>query len=260
MQGIGLGLAPITMAAARDHLPADRSPAVIAPALDERRHRDRRRLPAQRADRRTSSTSTPPFFFGGAMSLVALFAALAAIPASRASSAVPLDVRGAALGGLGAVALLIGVGQGQEWGWGSPRILGCFRPRRRDPGALGAGDSCARPAPLVDLRQLRHRAVLGADLAGDPARPGALHVPHGRHRVRPDALGQGFGFGASTLVAGLVLVPFSLTSLSRTSPRDAEPRPARIGARGIVVVGALAIAVAGAPSSRSSTRRSGRPA
>jgi predicted MFS family arabinose efflux permease len=242
MQGIGLGLAPITMAAARDHLPAERSPAVIGLLSISAATGIGAGYPLSGLIANVFDVHVA-FLFGGAMSLVALAVALAFVPSSRASSAVPLDVRGAVLGGAGVVALLIGVGQGQEWGWGSPRILGAFLLAAAIL-ALWVRGQLRRPAPLVDLRQLRHRAVLGADLAAILLGLALYMFLTVITEFVQTPSAEGFGFGASTLVAGLVLVPFSLTSLATSRVMPSLGR--RIGARGIVVVGALAIAVAGA--------------
>ena len=94
---------------------------------------------------------------------------------------------------------------------GDPRLL---RRRRRRPGGLGAADSCARAAPLVDLRQLRHRAVLGADVAAILLGIALYMFLTVVTEFVQTPCAEGFGFGATTLVAGLCLVPFSITSLA----------------------------------------------
>ena len=241
MQGIGLGLAPIAMAAARDHLPPERGTAAIgllsvSGAAGVGLGYPISGLIAAQFDVRVA------FFFGAAFSGLALLLALPFIPSSRGSSAMPLDVRSAAVGGVGVVALLLGVGQGEQWGWGSPAVLGCFAAAVAVLG-LWAHMQLNRPAPLVDLRQLRHRAVLGADLAAVLLGVSLyMFLTLVTEFVQTPAA-EGFGFDASTLTAGLCLVPFSICSLAASRVMSSATR--RLGTRALLVFGTLVIAVAG---------------
>ena len=106
------------------------------------------------------------FWFGGAVAASAIVAVLFVLPARAAGSRAGnrLDAAGALLLALGVTALLLAVGQGQKWGWGSAPVWTLLagaavtlvvwvRHERR----------VARP--LVELRLLRHRAVLLADVS-----------------------------------------------------------------------------------------------
>jgi MFS family permease len=176
------------------------------------------------------------------LSALALVAVFLAIPRSRATATAPLDLPGTAVGGIGVVALLIGVGQGEQWGWLSPPVLACF--------AVAAVVLTAwvrlqlrLAAPLVDLHQLRHRAVLGGDLAAlllGVALYMFLTAVTEFVQTPPSA---GFGFGASTLVAGLCLVPFSAFSLAGSRVVGGLTR--RVGTAAVMATGSLAIAAAG---------------
>ena len=242
MQGIGLGLAPIAMAAARDYLPAERVPAAIgllsvSGATGVGAGYPISGLIAERFDVHSA------FYFGAVLSAAAFVAAFLVIPRSRATATVPLDVPGALVGGFGVVALLIGVGQGAQWGWLSPAVLGCFAVAAVVL-ACWVRLQLRLANPLVDLRQLRHRAVLGADFA-------ALLLGMALYMFltvvtefvqTPSQVG--FGFGATTLVAGLCLVPFSITSLTASRVVGALAR--RFGTPAVLATGSLAIAAAGA--------------
>lgn len=242
MQGVGLGLAPLTMAAARDHLPADRAPAVIgilsvAGAAGVGAGYPISGLIAEDLDVHAA------FLFGALMSGIALVAAVLVIPSSRASRKVPLDVSGAFGIAVGLIALLLAIGQGARWGWGSAAIVGLFAAAIVILAAWARGQ-LRRTAPLVDLRQLRHRAVLTADVAAlilGVAMYMFLTLVTEFVQAPPSA---GYGFDASTLVAGLCLVPFSLTSLAAS--RFVAPLTHRFGAPAVLVGGTLAIAGAGA--------------
>ncbi len=242
LQGIGLGLAPIAMAAARDHLPAERVPAAIgllsvSGATGVGAGYPISGLIAERFDVHVA------FYFGAVLSAAAFAAVFLAIPRSRSTATVPLDVPGALVGGLGVVALLIGVGQGAQWGWLSPAVLGCFAVAAVVLGAW-VRLQLRLASPLVDLRQLRHRAVLGADFAALLLGTALYMFLTVVTEFVQTPSQVGFGFNASTLVAGLCLVPFSIFSLAAS--RLVGPMARRIGTPAVLASGSLAIAVAGA--------------
>jgi MFS family permease len=241
MQGIGLGLAPIAMAAARDHLGPEDARKTIAILSVSGATGLGAGYPISGLIAEQTNVHDA-FYFGAILSAVALLAAYLAIPSNRGGAGTPLDVRGAVLGGIGVVALMVAIGQGHEWGWVSAGTLGCL--------ALAVVVlvvwvrlQLRGTAPLVDLSQLRHRAVLGADVA-------ALLLGVALYMFltvitefvqTPSA--EGFGFGASTLVAGLCLVPFSVFSLVGTRLMAIVVR--RSGTRAALGTGGLAITAAG---------------
>ena len=241
MQGVGLGLAPIAMAAARAHLPAERAPQVIgllsvSGAAGVGVGYPLSGLVASELD------VFAAFLFGSLLAAIALVLVYLVIPSSRETAGVPLDVPGAVLGSAGVVALLIAIGQGEEWGWTSTAVLVCV--------ALAVLFLAAwvwlqlrTAAPLVELRLLSHRAVTGADGAAlliGVALYMFLTIVTGFVQVPSE---RGFGFGASPLVAGCVLIPFSVLSLlaSRLMWRLA---PA-VGFRAVLVGGTAMIAAGG---------------
>ena len=242
MQGVGLGLAPIAMAAARDHLPADRSPGVIGTLSVTAAAGVGAGYPISGVIADVGGVRAA-FLFGGLMSAVALAAVVAAIPSSRGSRSVPLDAGGAAVVAVGLVALLLAIGQGTSWGWGSPVILGLFATAACVL-AVWVRLQLRREAPLVDLHQLRRRAVWTADFAAFLLGVSLymfltlvtqfVQTPHG----------AGFGFGSSSLVAGLCLVPFSIASLAAS--RLVGPLMRGLGVRVVLVAGALTTTAAGA--------------
>jgi MFS family permease len=242
MQGIGLGLAPIAMATARDHLSGEHARRTIAllsvsGATGLGAGYPISGLIAEQFDLHAA------FFFGAILSAAALLAAYLVIPSNEDGPEVTLDVTGAVVGAVAVVALMVGIGQGHEWGWTSVATIGCFVI------AIVIGVAWVRrqlriPSPLVDLTQLRHRAVLGADVSA-----GLLGIALYMFLTvitefvqTPSA--EGFGFGASTLVAGLCLVPFSVASLLGSRLMTATLR--RFGSRTALAIGGAAISAAGA--------------
>jgi MFS family permease len=242
MQGIGLGIAPVTMAAARDHLPREQGQAVIgllsvSAAAAVGAGYPISGLIASQIDVHAA------FFFGGVMTAVALVAAVRVIPPSRTSRATPLDVPGAVVIAAGLVALLVAIGQGQHWGWGSTTTIALFVIAIVIL-ASWVGLELARDAPLVDLRQLRHRAVLTADLAAivlGIAMYMFLTLVTEFVQV-PQSLS--YGIGASSLVAGLCLVPFSVMSVAASRATVWITR--RTSPSAVLVSGSAIIAGAGA--------------
>jgi MFS family permease len=160
-QGVGLGLVPVTMAAARDHLPKARVPSMIALLSVCAAAGVGAGYPISGLIADDFGLSAA-FWFGAAVSGVALLCVLVVVPASSARLAVALDFIGALLLTFGLIALLVAIAQGSDWGWTSTEILGllvlavCLL-------AIWVTQQLRSPAPLVELRLLRHPAVLTGD-------------------------------------------------------------------------------------------------
>ena len=76
-------------------------------------------------------------------------------------------------------------------------------------------------APLIDVRAVRHPAVAGANLAMLVGGSGMYLLLTLITRYAQTPHGAGYGFGLSTFVAGLALVPFSVLGFvaGRLTPR-----------------------------------------
>lgn len=242
MQGAGIGLAPLTMAAARDHLPDERGSAVIAILSVAGAAGVGIGYPVSGLIAQDLSVHAA-FLFGALMSGIALVASLLVIPSSQASRSMPFDANGAFVGAIGLTALLLAIGQGTSWGWTSAATVGLIIVALLVL-LVWARGQLRREAPLVALHELRRRAVLTANIA-------ALILGMAMYMFLTlitefvqAPRSAGYGFGASTLVAGLCLVPFSVTSLSAS--RTIGPLMNRFGSAAVLVGGTLTIAVAGA--------------
>jgi MFS family permease len=228
MQGTGLALAPLTIAAARDHLSPRSAPGVIALLSVAGASAVGAGYPISGLIA-TEWGVHAAFFFGAVICALAAVAGALVVPSVRRAAHAPLDVRGALVGACGLIALLLAIGQGEEWGWGSPPIILL---------ALGAIVTLAvwarwqlrRATPLVDLRQLRLRPVLTADLAGVALGIALYMFLTLVTEFVQEPRSAGYGLGASSLTAGLALVPFSVLSVvasrisSRFIPAVAAPR------------------------------------
>ena len=242
MQGTGIGLAPITMAAARAHLPAARSRGVIAMLSVMGIAGAGLAYPISGLLASAVSLRAA-FFFGAVLSGAILLMAIVAIPSSRHAEPASLDIRGVITIGAGLVALLLGIAQGPNWGWLSERTITAFVLAALLLG-LWVLTQLRGEQPLVDLRLLRHGPVLVAN-AATLALAIAMYVFITTItefiQAPPSA---GYGFGASTLVAGLVLLPFSAISL--LASRLAVSAVALLGANNVLIVGSLLLSAVGA--------------
>jgi EmrB/QacA subfamily drug resistance transporter len=128
------------------------------------------------------------------------------------SGSTKVDWSGAGLLSVGLASLLLGVSQGNAWGWSSARVLGLF--------ALAAvvltvwvRFEARHPEPLVDMRMMARRGVWTTNLVG-------LLVGYGMFssfimipQFVQTSTAAGYGFGASVIEAGLFLLPSTLVML-----------------------------------------------
>ena len=123
----------------------------------------------------------------------------------------------------GLLSLMVALTEGENWGWGSPRVLGLVA-RRAACFVLWGLVELRSSSPMVDMRMLAHRPVLLTNIAtmisGFALFSCFVLVP--TFVETPSA--HGYGFGASATKAGLFLLPSSVAMLF------AGPLPARSGA------------------------------
>ncbi|MGE0026646.1 MAG: MFS transporter [Thermoleophilia bacterium] len=242
LQGVGLGLVPLAMAAARDALPTHRvGPAIallsVAAAAGVGAGYPISGLIAEHTG------LSGAYWFGAAFSALALATLLPVVPRAGETTDAPLDARGAVLLSAGLVALLLGIGQGEVWGWTSAVILSLFATAAVIIGAWVVVQLRV-PTPLIEVRLLRHPAVLTGNVSAfvlGAAMYLFLSTMTAFVQAPTDA---GFGFGGSVLTAGLCLVPFSITTLaaSRTLPWATRV----LTPRGVLPTGCLIVAAGGA--------------
>jgi predicted MFS family arabinose efflux permease len=238
LMGLGLGLTPLCMATARDLLRGERAHRTVAllsittvagiglgyPVTG---------LVAQHLSLRAA------FWAGAALAAVALVAAALAVPSTKDRPPARLDIAGAVLLGAGLAGLLVVLSELAAWSTG--RLVG-----------LAAGSvmllvwwvlhELRTARPLVDLRLVRDRTVLTADLTGLFAGVGMYILISLVIRYVQTPASTGYGFGGSAVVAGLVLVPFS--AMSVTASRLAPLVSRRFGQRAVLPLGCVILIAA----------------
>jgi EmrB/QacA subfamily drug resistance transporter len=162
------------------------------------------------------------------------------VPESPVRSPARVDFVGAVLLSLALVAFLLGITEGNHWGWNASRELGLF--------AAAVVVFCAwvaweqrTPTPLVDIPLMRQRglwttnvvaAAIGAAMYGS-----FVLIP----QLAQAPTSTGYGFGDSVTASGLVLLPCAVVMLV-TGPL-AGRLERRLGAKLPLCIGCASIAV-----------------
>lgn len=213
MQGLTYGVIPMATATARAHLPPERVRSAIAALSVTTVTGAGLSFPLTGLIVQVSNYRVA-FWFAVGFTALALAAVVLTVPGRDPSAAgrqARLDWLGAALLAGGLAGLLLAVSQGDEWGWGSPAVVGLF-----GSAALlfpvWTWHELRTERPLVQLRTLAHPDValanvsalgLGAMLfAGSSAVSQLVQTP----------TSTGYGFGLGLLLAGLALMPSSIGS------------------------------------------------
>jgi len=240
MQGVGLALLPLAMSIARDHLETGRSRSTLATlsvttVVGVGLGYPITGLIAEHLSFRAG------FTLAAVLGVVAMVAVALVVPVSDHKTADPFDGLGAVLLGVGVAGLVLAISEGESWGWASPGLL-----------ALAAGSvlflalctlhELRTAHPLVDLRLMRHRTVLTANVTGALAGVGMYMLMSMVIRYVQTPTSVSYGLGASVVVSGLILLPMSVASFSATTLVTHLSRwlsPTRI-----LPIGALLFAVA----------------
>jgi MFS family permease len=242
LQGVGLGLVPLAMATARDELPKAKVQPMIALLSVSAAAGIGAGYPISGLIAETWGLSGA-FWFGAIVTGFALVCVAVVVPSSAGHGAPSrLDWVGAVVLAAALVTTLVGVAQGADWGWGSPAIIGLLVA-----GVVlftvWAVQQLRVQAPLVEVRLLRHPAVLAGDACGIVLGIAMYMVLSGVTEFVQSPRSAGFGYSASAVVAGLVLIPLSVFMLSgsRTLPTLVR----HLGVRAVLTVGCLVVALSG---------------
>jgi MFS family permease len=238
LQGVGLGLLPVNMAIARrnlDPVSAGRAIATlsVSTAIGAGLGYPITATVAQLLDLHAA------YWFGAVVVAGALAASVLVLPPRSPAAPLAFDTAGAVLLSLAVTGVSVALSEGGNWGWASARTLGIIIASALVLVAWVPLE-LRSPHPLVNLHHLANRSVLMADVAGFlmcvsmylvvPIVVEFIQIP-------PSA---GFGFGASVIVSGLVLVPLSLGTF--LASRLLVPYERRFGVRSMIPLGSLVFA------------------
>jgi MFS family permease len=236
MQGLGLALMPLTMASARDHLPLGKATTTIAILSVVGAAGVGLGYPITGFIAQYLDTSAA-FWFGTLASATALVLAVLFVPApTTKTSHGSLDAVGAVLIGGGVLSLLLALEKAPDWGWLATKTVGLLVLAIVLLAAWTRNELHVEQ-PLVELRLLRQRAVLTANVTGLVL---GIAMYLGISLVT-QVVQLPSGIDQTVFVAGLTLLPMSI--ISTTASRFVPTARRRFGTRGVIPAGCVAIAV-----------------
>ncbi|MFD2466294.1 MFS transporter [Amycolatopsis silviterrae] len=210
LQGMGLGLTPLAIAAAREALPPERMRAGIAVLSTTTAVGIGLGYPITGLLAKAGGVHLA-YWFGAAVAALALLVSWRVVPESAQRRQGKLDIAGAVLLGIGLASLLLALSESEKQGWGSGQVLGLLVAGVVVL-AVWVWWELRVAEPLVPLRLLGQRAVLTASVVTLLAAVGMYMLITPVITVVQTPLSTGYGLGGSVVVAGLVLVPFSAAS------------------------------------------------
>ena len=238
LQGVGLGLLPVTMAIARSQFSPDEAGRAIATlsvsaAVGAGLGYPITSLIAQLFDFRAA------FWFGAITVASALVLVVIVLPNRSDGRTRRFDRLGMATLGAAVIGVSVVLSEGGGWGWTSLRSLALFALSVVMVG-LWIAHELKVTDPLIDVRQVRNRSVLTADAS-------AFLIAVAMYLFLPIIIefvqipvASGYGFGTSILVSGLVFVPLSVGSFVASRCLTAYTR--RFGVRSMIPFGSLMFA------------------
>ncbi|WP_204249227.1 MFS transporter [Frondihabitans sp. PAMC 28766] len=212
LQGVGLGLIPLAITVARHALPHDRAANGIALLGVTTVAGLGIGYPLAGLVVQFFSLSTA-FWVGAVITVLTIVAAIVIIPTSVPGPHARLDLGGTLLLGVAVAGLLLVCAEGSDWGWGSIKLIGCLVIGVA-AGVVWVFYELRSPAPLVNLRLLAHPSVLAADIVVVLVGAGIYPLLSLVVRYAQTPASNGYGYGYSAALAGLLLLPYSFASFA----------------------------------------------
>jgi MFS family permease len=139
------------------------------------------------------------------------------------------------------IALLLGLSEGNQWGWASPRILGLFALAAL-VAAVWVRVETRVPVPMIDMQMMRLRGIWTTNLVAAFVGFGMFASFGFLPQFLQTPSSAGYGFGASISESGSLLLPSAVASflVGFVTSRLIHA----VGARAVIVTGTLLNAVA----------------
>lgn len=236
VQGFGSAAGPLTLALARDTVPAVQLPRVIGAVIGAATVGGGLGflLGGVLADRFSPAAI---FWFLFVFGLVLVVAIATFVRESPVRTKVRLDTAGVALLGAGLVALLLAISKGGSWGWSSPAIVGLFAASALLLTLFALVEGHVRE-PHVDLQLVRGRPFVNANLCGFAFGFAFFIATYVIPQVAGAPKASGYGLALSTTQIGLLLVPSCVAGFLGAA--IAGRTLTRVGPRTLVAAGCLA--------------------
>ncbi|MFN2537128.1 MAG: MFS transporter [Mycobacteriales bacterium] len=231
LMGMGLSLIPLTMVVARDALDGEHRTRIVGVLSVTAVAGIGLGYPLTGVIAEQFSFRAG-FWFGAVVTTVALALAWVTVPSVADRPAVRLDWIGGLLLAAGVAGVLLALGQSEVWP--SSVVLDLVAASMAVL-AVWLWHELRTANPLVDLRLVKDRTVLTADLTGLLAGVGMYALMSIIIRFAQTPRSAGYGFGSSIVVSGLLLLPLWLMSAAciRIAPLLAE----RFGQRAVLPIG-----------------------
>ena len=152
------------------------------------------------------------FWIPFVMIIVATVATLAFVPESPVKTPAGVNWWGALLMSAWLTAGLLAVSEAPTWGWSSASVIVLLLVTAVLIGAW-LHSEMRSPAPLVDMRMMRHQTVWTTNLAGLLFGFGMFSMFIIVPQFVQTPPGEGYGFGSSVTEAGFFLAPLALAML-----------------------------------------------
>lgn len=238
LQGVGIGVIPIGIAAMREILPPARLGPAIALMSSSLGVGGALGLPAAAALAQYGSWQW--MFWGSAVMGLAIML-LMAVRLKTLAAAKPdgtLDLIGALGLGVALVSLLLAVSKGADWGWSTPLTLGLFLLAAIAFPVWGLWVLRHR-SPIVDLRVAARRPVLMTNIASVTVGMGLYAQLLIWPQILQLPVATGHGLGQSMVAMGLWTAPAGLAMMA-VSPISGRLITTR-GPKTTLVLGSLCI-------------------
>ncbi|MBB3603755.1 MFS family permease [Mycolicibacterium sp. BK556] len=236
LQGASYALYPIGVSIMREELPADRLMRAMAVLSGSLGFGGGMGLVVTGLLMRGDAGYHRVFWLTTGFTVLVIIAVVVVLPTRPRSTDGTVDWAGAAGLALGLSAALLAITQGNGWGWGSTRTIGCVATGAAVLGIWWWWERRCRE-PLVSTAMLSRRPILLTNLATVLVGTGLYFAFLGLTDFVEASPDSGYGFGATVLGASVMfLLPGALAGFLTAviSGRYID----RYGARAVLLVGA----------------------